>query len=80
MPAQQVREIEKWERAALQSPRSVQRRAAAHCSPGETHGGAGCPSAAHRHQISTCNHGGAHSAAHGYPCRSSLFGGWGVKG
>jgi len=34
------------------------------CNPRETHSGAGSPPADHRHhaeQISTCNHGGAHS-------------------
>ena len=39
--------------------------AEAPCSPGDVHGGAGCPSAAHGHhaeQISMCSHGGAHGA------------------
>lgn len=53
--------------AALQPPGSAHKytrcsrhRAEALCSPGETHGGAGCPHEAHRHhaeQISMCNHG-----------------------
>lgn len=41
-------------------------RAAAAYSPGEAHGGASCPPAAHRHlteQISPWSHGGAHRAA-----------------
>ena len=71
-----------WERgvrnarpAAVWAPRSVQeegrrrsrRGAAAPCSPGETHKGAGC-SAASRHcteQISMCSHGGARIAGGG---------------